>query len=177
MQWLSLMLMRHAEIWQGQRALLQRLSSTSWDRQPISVMIGFILIKILDYLTLQENYIIPCIYSWDNCIFTPSWFLPTGFALTFRACSVLPLLFPSRSLDCPVTVWPKLWKFITNSDKLRKMQIRYQNVQINITFMGISFAFRTKAWFKLPEVINIINIIKKIGINNIFFVNKNYMQM
>ena len=41
---------------------------------------------------------------WDNCIFTPSWFLPTGFALTFRACSVLPLLFPSWSLECPLTV-------------------------------------------------------------------------
>ena len=40
------------------------------------------------------------------------------------------------------------------------MQIRYQNVQINITFMCISFAFRTKARFKLPEVINVINIIK-----------------
>ena len=40
------------------------------------------------------------------------------------------------------------------------MKIRYQNVQINITFMGISFAFRTKASFKLPEVINVINIIK-----------------
>ena len=98
--------------------------------------------------------------KWDNCIFTPSWFLPTGFALTFRACSVLPLLFPSRSLECPLTVWPKLWKFITNSYELRKMQIRYQNVQINITFMCISFAFRTKAPFKLPEVINVINIIK-----------------
>ena len=41
---------------------------------------------------------------WDNCIFTPSWFLPMGFALSFRTCSVLPLLFPSRSLECPLTV-------------------------------------------------------------------------
>ena len=108
---------------------------------------------ILKRLFLNEN-------GRDNCIFAPSWFLPTGFALTFRACSVLPLLFPSRSLECPLTVWPKLWKFITNSYELRKMQIRYQNVQINITFMCISFAFRTKAPFKLPEVINVINIIK-----------------
>ena len=54
----------------------------------------------------------------------------------------------------------KLLKFITNSYELRKMQIRYQNVQINITFMGISFAFRTKASFKLPDVINVVNIIK-----------------
>ena len=57
------------------------------------------------------------------------------------------------------------------------MQIRYQIVQINITFMCISFAFRTKAPFKLPEVINVINIIKNIKVNNMFFMNKNYMQM
>ena len=44
------------------------------------------------------------LYSMGNCIFTPSWFLPTGFALTFRACSVLPLLFPSRSLKYPLTI-------------------------------------------------------------------------
>ena len=108
------------------------------------------------------DYLIPawCIKERDNCIFTPSWFLPTGFALTFQACLVLPLLFPSWSLECPLTVWPKLWKFITNSYQLRKMQIRYQNVQINITSMCTSFALRTKAPFKLPEVINVINIIK-----------------
>ena len=44
--------------------------------------------------------------------------------------------------------------------------------------MCISFAFRKKAAFKLPEVIIVLNIIKnKKGINNIFFMNKNYMQM
>ena len=50
------------------------------------------------------SYLDPHFLLRDNCIFTPSWFLPTGFALTFRACSVLPLLFPSRSLECPLTV-------------------------------------------------------------------------
>ena len=40
------------------------------------------------------------------------------------------------------------------------MQIRYQNVQINITFMCMSFAFKTKVPFKQPKVINVINIIK-----------------
>ena len=44
--------------------------------------------------------------------------------------------------------------------------------------MGISFAFRTKASFKLPEVINVINIIKNKQVQKIFFfMNKNYMQM
>ena len=112
---------------------------------------------------ISSNLLFENIYEYekrDNCIFTPSWFLPTGFALTFWACSVLPLFFPSRSLKCPLTVWPKIWKFITNSYELRKMQIRYQNVQINITFMGRSFALRKKASYKLPEVINVINIIK-----------------
>ena len=40
------------------------------------------------------------------------------------------------------------------------MQIRYQNVQINITFMCMSLAFKTKVPFKQPKVINVINIIK-----------------
>ena len=49
------------------------------------------------------------------------------------------------------------------------MQIRYQNVQTNITFMCISFALRTKVSSKLLEVINVISIIKnKKGIEILF---------
>ena len=40
----------------------------------------------------------------DKCIFAPSWNLPTGFALTFRLCSVLPLDLPPRSPECPLTI-------------------------------------------------------------------------
>ena len=39
-----------------------------------------------------------------------------------------------------------------------KMQLSH--IILVSTFMGISFAFRTKVSFKLPEVINVINIIK-----------------
>ena len=97
----------------------------------------------LDYLCSFSIALL--LFNRDKCIFAPTWNLPTGFALTFLLCSVLPLDCPPRSLECPLTVWPILWKFITNWYELRKMQIRYQNVQINIIFMGISFAFRTKA--------------------------------
>ena len=40
------------------------------------------------------------------------------------------------------------------------MQIKYQIVQKNITFMCISFAYMKIVMFKLPKVTNVINIIK-----------------
>ena len=57
------------------------------------------------------------------------------------------------------------------------MQIRYQNVQINITFMCMSFAFRTKVPFKQPKVINVINITINKKVYRYYFRNKNYMQV
>ena len=58
-----------------------------------------------------------------------------------------PVLSKSLCSSYAFALWPfdrQFENFITNSYKIKKMQIRYQNVQKNITYMSVSFAFMKK---------------------------------